>query len=119
NNLICLEEFSSRFVGSDISSSEISDKDSSREKVETLDDHEKSRLVELIKRELSHIEFKEGRPNIEELVREEVNNSAGSIGFVTCGHPVMVDELRYYCAQNISNPNKNRVDFYEQLQVWA
>ncbi|KAG7663950.1 uncharacterized protein J8A68_002511 [[Candida] subhashii] len=119
NNLVCVEEFRSRFASSDISSEDTSEKNSSREKLDTCDDQEKERILELVKSELSHIQFKEGRPNIEELVRDEVNHSAGSIGFVTCGHPIMVDELRYYCAQNISNPNKNRVDFYEQLQVWA
>ncbi|RLV92257.1 putative ferric reductase transmembrane component [Spathaspora sp. JA1] len=74
-------------------------------------------FVEQLKDELSHIHFEEGRPNIEQLLQEEIKESPGSIAFVTCGHPIMVDEIRYYCCKNIGNPEKKRIDFYEQLQV--
>ncbi|RCK65214.1 putative ferric reductase transmembrane component [Candida viswanathii] len=74
---------------------------------------------ESIKSGLSHIEFKEGRPCIADIVNDEVKESPGSVAFVTCGHPVMVDEVRYYACQNIGNSEGKRVDFYEQLQVWA
>ena len=39
--------------------------------------------------------------------------------FVACGHPAMVDETRYFCSRNVDNPQKKRVDFYEQVQVWT
>ena len=35
------------------------------------------------------------------------------------GHPAMVDEIRYQILQNINNDERKRVDFYEQLQIWA
>lgn len=83
------------------------------------DDGSYSRIIDIIKSELSHIRFIEGRPNIEELIPQEILESNGSISFVTCGHPAMVDQVRYYCAKNVSNKEKKRVDFYEQIQVWA
>ncbi|EMG49370.1 Ferric reductase transmembrane component, putative [Candida maltosa Xu316] len=72
-----------------------------------------------IKSRFGHIEFKHGRPSIQEIVVEQIQESAGSIAFVACGHPAMVDEVRYFACKNISNPEKKRVDFFEQVQVWA
>ncbi|CAH6719394.1 ferric reductase transmembrane component 3 [[Candida] jaroonii] len=66
---------------------------------------------------LSHIIFKYGRPSLEDIVKEQVEESRGSTAFVTCGNPIMVDDLRYFVSQNL-HPEK-RVDFFEQLQVWA
>lgn len=77
------------------------------------------RIVDIIKRELSHVIFKEGRPSIKDIIPQEIHESNGSIAFVTCGHSAMVDEIRYCCAKNVTNPDKKRVDFYEQVQVWA
>lgn len=97
----------------EISSSDVNSED---KKIETKDSEVGS---ESIKSRLSHIKFKEGRPSIESIVADEVNESNGSVAFVTCGHPVMVDEIRYYACQQIGNVEHKRVDFYEQLQIWA
>lgn len=78
----------------------------------------KEKIIRTIKAELSHITFKEGRPDMEQIVKEEVAESLGSTAFITCGHPVMVDDLRYAVSQSLDNGGK-RVDFFEQLQVWA
>ncbi|RCK57729.1 putative ferric reductase transmembrane component [Candida viswanathii] len=86
-------------------------------KIETKDTTDDER--ESIKSKLSHIDFREGRPSIQDIVVDEIRESSGSTAFVTCGHPAMVDELRYFVAQNVDNPYHKRVDFYEQLQVWA
>lgn len=83
------------------------------------DDGSYHRIIDIIKSELSHITFIEGRPSIEELIPQEIHESNGSIAFVTCGHPAMVDQVRYYCAKNVSNKERKRVYFYEQIQVWA
>ncbi|EER33102.1 conserved hypothetical protein [Candida tropicalis MYA-3404] len=88
-------------------------------KVEPKDSEEDVDEEESIKSKLSHIEFREGRPSIEEIVVDEIKEANGSVAFVTCGHPAMVDEVRYFAAQNVCNPEHKRVDFYEQLQVWA
>lgn len=74
--------------------------------------------VKQLKSELKHIEFKEGRPNIQSIVSTSVKESLGSVAFVTCGHPIMVDDLRHEVVQIIGKDHK-RVDFFEQLQVWA
>ncbi|KAI3405750.2 hypothetical protein KGF56_001357 [Candida oxycetoniae] len=79
----------------------------------------KHSIIESTKRELSHISFKEGRPDIAEIVPQEICESNGSVAFVTCGHSVMVDQIRYYCSENVDNKERKRVDFYEQVQVWA
>lgn len=83
------------------------------------EDSESDGMIDNIKLELDHIQFHEGRPNIEFLVDRFVEQSNGSIAFVACAHHSMVDEIRYYCAHKIDNPEKKRVDFYEQVQVWA
>lgn len=75
-------------------------------------------LVDSIKCELSHIDFREGRPKVEDLIKQEISNSDGSTAFITCGHPVMVDEVRYSVASNL-HLSKHRVEYFEQLQVWA
>ncbi|EGW35516.1 uncharacterized protein SPAPADRAFT_146854 [Spathaspora passalidarum NRRL Y-27907] len=95
-----------------------SSKEGSIKSSELVNSYESVDVIEQLK-ELSHIHFKEGRPNLEQLVQDEVKDSPGSIAFVVCGHPIMVDEVRYQCVKNIGNPEKKRVDFYEQLQVWA
>ncbi|EMG48101.1 hypothetical protein G210_1392 [Candida maltosa Xu316] len=72
-----------------------------------------------ISAKFAHITFTEGRPSIEGIVNNEVHEANGSVAFVSCGHPVMVDEVRYYACENINNSEKKRVDFFEQVQVWA
>lgn len=74
--------------------------------------------VEQLKKDLEHITFKEGRPDIRQIVRSNVKESIGSVAFVTCGHPIMVDDLRHEVVQAIGMDQK-RVDFFEQLQVWS
>jgi predicted ferric reductase len=78
-----------------------------------------SDIISHIKHQLSHIDFEEGRPSIENIVRSTIKNSSGSSCFITCGHPVMVDELRAAVVKNIDNEYGKRVDYFEQLQVWA
>lgn len=56
---------------------------------------------------------------MEHLVRETLAKSKGSVAFVACGHPLMVDELRYQVARSLNEAQGKRVDFFEQLQVWA
>ncbi|GEQ70982.1 hypothetical protein JCM33374_g4663 [Metschnikowia sp. JCM 33374] len=74
--------------------------------------------IEKLKRDLKHVWFREGRPNVEKIVELNVEESPGSTCFVTCGHPVMVDDIRYEVVQKVSTSAK-RVDYFEQLQVWA
>ena len=68
---------------------------------------------------LSHVKFPDGRPCLVDIIKQEITESNGSVAFVSCGHPAMVDEIRYQILQNINNVENKRVDFYEQLQIWA
>lgn len=75
-------------------------------------------VLENIHAELSHIEFREGRPDIDDIVSYEKESSAGLVAFVACGHPQMVDDMRYAVVHNMELGGK-RLDFFEQLQTWA
>ncbi|KAG2736684.1 hypothetical protein G9P44_000774 [Scheffersomyces stipitis] len=76
-------------------------------------------IINTIHEELDHINFKMGRPTMEELVGEEIKESTGSVAFVACGHPIMLDDLRSSVVKNLDNKEKKRIEFFEQLQVWA
>lgn len=89
--------------------------DSSDEKTDSKETGEST--ASEIEVDLDHIEFRYGRPNLEDIIQEEVQESKGSTAFVTCGHPMMVDDIRYTVCKNLNN--EKRVDFYEQIQVWA
>lgn len=78
-----------------------------------------SSVIEDIKSRLGHITFLEGRPSMAEVVKHEIEESNELIAFVACGHPLMVDELRYQIAHSLDDVHGKRVDFFEQLQVWA
>lgn len=69
------------------------------------------------KRYAGIVEFREGRPDVYELVREEIHGATGPIAITTCAHPSMVDEARKSVAQNL-NESQYRVDLYEELQNW-
>lgn len=74
--------------------------------------------VRTLKRNLAHIQFVEGRPDIRTLVRSSGEESIGSTAYVTCGHPIMVDDVRHEVVSYLETA-KHRVDYFEQLQVWA
>ena len=96
----------------------LKEKDSSGDSTNE-DPVDKNRIIEIVKSELSHVTFKEGRPSMEEMVLQEIDESNGSVAFVTCGHPLMVDDLRHSVVKNLDNTKGKRVEFFEQLQVWA
>lgn len=66
---------------------------------------------------LPNVTFVQGRPQILDLVAMEIE-AADSVAFVTCGHPAMVDEVRYQVVRWVDQTTK-RVDFFEEIQVWA
>lgn len=75
-------------------------------------------IVNSLKSRLSHVNFHEGRPNVADIVEQEIIDTDGSLAFVTCGHPVMVDDIRYSIVRNL-HKSKYRTEYFEQLQVWA
>ena len=75
-------------------------------------------MIDNIKLELDHIQFHEGRPNIEFLVDDSLNNQMDLLLLL----PVLTTQwlMRFgTIVPKIDNPEKKRVDFYEQVQVWA
>lgn len=70
-----------------------------------------------LKSRLQRIEFREGRPLVEELVSTEIAEASGSIAFTTCGAGPMVDATRKSIADNLMTAGK-RVDLFEQAQIW-
>lgn len=74
--------------------------------------------VDQMKKNLDFVTFIDGRPDMAKVVRSGIEESSGSICFVTCGHPKMVDDLRAEVAASVAFLIK-RIDFFEQLQVWA
>lgn len=81
-------------------------------------DKEDPKLLSCLEEEFPHIEFRSGRPDLKQLLSEEIAEAKLSLAVVTCGHPLLVDDLRYNVVQQIDQTSK-RLDFYEQLQVWA
>ncbi|OBA19864.1 hypothetical protein METBIDRAFT_58735 [Metschnikowia bicuspidata var. bicuspidata NRRL YB-4993] len=74
--------------------------------------------IQKIHHDLTNVVFKKGRPNIAKIVEISCEESLGSTCFVTCGHPDMVDDIRDQVAQKVA-VCPTRVDYFEQLQVWA
>lgn len=85
-----------------------SDKDSEGEKV---NEH----AMRLMKK-LHFVEFRLGRPNLEEIVREDIAESKGAVAFVGCGHNQFVDETRKIVRHNM--PEGKRVDFHDTMGMW-
>lgn len=75
-------------------------------------------LSHLLSRRFPHVEFLFGRVKVAEVVRDETDLCNGSVAFISCGHPGMVDSLRKSVVEHIPNTSK-RVDYFEQLQTWA
>lgn len=92
--------------------------DSSLEKEKAKETVEVVHVVEKLQDELPHVEFVCGRPNMRDIVNREVEEAVESMAVVTCGHPLLVDDLRAIVIDQVKKETK-RVDFYEQLQVWA
>ncbi|ANZ77828.1 BA75_04951T0 [Komagataella pastoris] len=66
---------------------------------------------------LSFVEFRTGRPNLEEVLNKDISESNGTVSVLTCGHPHMCDHVRDAIARNTPN-YKKRVDYFESVQVW-
>jgi len=71
----------------------------------------------VISKELDFVEFRFGRPSINELVRNDIQESNGTVGIWTAGHNTMVDDVRSAVGENL-NVGKGRVDYFEELQTW-
>lgn len=76
-------------------------------------------LVSELKLSLEFIEFIEGRPNIQSLLSDEVVCAGNqSNGVVTCGHPVMVDDIRQQVVKLLVEDPSRKIELFEQFQMW-
>ncbi|KAH3685517.1 hypothetical protein WICPIJ_003511 [Wickerhamomyces pijperi] len=74
--------------------------------------------LQLMSEMSSFVQFYSGRPNIDQMILKEfTTENRGSVGIVTCGAPVMVDNIRTSVANHLQKC-PNRVDLFEELQVW-
>ena len=64
------------------------------------------------------VDFKETRPNLQKMVEEETEEAQGSIAFVVSGPASLSDDMRKEVVRQIGKTEK-RVDFFDQMQVWA
>lgn len=65
---------------------------------------------------LSFVEFRNQRPDLETIIKSEIEESSDSIAFVACGHASFVDDGRKAVAENLSR--EKRVDYFDQMQIW-
>ncbi|KAK7687409.1 hypothetical protein QCA50_009274 [Cerrena zonata] len=79
------------------------------------DDLSNDHILQL-KQNLNHIEFREGRPLVDDLVKSEISQANSSIAFVTCAHANLVDSTRKSIANNLST--EKRVELFESNQAW-
>lgn len=65
-----------------------------------------------------HIQFRPGRPDIRELVDEEIVQAPNAIAFATCAHPGMVDDARVAVHDALSANHNKRIELFEEIQGW-
>lgn len=90
--------------------------DASSEEKKSEKDYDISEAAEALKSRFPFVEFREKRPDVERVIKEEIAEASGAVAFVACGHGSLVDYLRKMIAQNL--PEGKRVDFYDQMQTW-
>jgi predicted ferric reductase len=66
---------------------------------------------------LDFIDFRMGRPPIEQLVESDLKEANGNVAVLTCGPGGLVDDVRYSVSQSL-DCCKGRVEFFDELQVW-
>lgn len=71
-----------------------------------------------IKQHLSFIEFREGRPNVQPIVEEEVELANGAVAISVCAPEAMVDDTRLAVRNVLSKETSKRIDYFEEIQGW-
>lgn len=100
------------FTTSDSSDADSNDKSSNEKSSSNL-----SEISDKIREMMPHVEFREGRPNIAELVKEALVTSQGSLAVVACAHHHMVDDTRKAVINEIGS-TKNDIELFDEIQVW-
>ncbi|SCU93358.1 LAFA_0F15962g1_1 [Lachancea sp. 'fantastica'] len=75
--------------------------------------------LENVHKLLPHIEFREGRPDMTQLVNQDIDECDNkNVAVITCGHGNMCDEIRSIVADKVGSHKKSRIDIFEELQTW-
>lgn len=76
--------------------------------------------ISQILEELPHVDFRESRPNLGQIIHEDVLEAVqdANIAVLTCAHNVMCDDVRRAVAFEAGEPRKGRIDLFELLQTW-
>ncbi|RCK56687.1 putative ferric reductase transmembrane component [Candida viswanathii] len=71
-----------------------------------------------VKECLDFVEFRNGRPNAYDIVSQEVNEAQGSVAFITCGTPHLVDDARAAIVNTLKLCTSKRIELFEDFQEW-
>lgn len=75
--------------------------------------------VKKILNPLSHVEFRNFRPKLRDLVKTDLDEVLGSsVAILTCGHSLVVDSIRKAVAYEVGQRSKSVIDFFEDSQTW-
>lgn len=76
-------------------------------------------LIEHYRAEFPQVEFRLGRPNMDELVREDAAATVGSdVCIMSCGHAAACDQVRTAVADVSGSRSSGALEFIEEVQVW-
>lgn len=76
--------------------------------------------LEPIRKELPHVVFKDWRPNLPQLLHNDIQEAGpqDDIAVMTCAHNAMCDDVRKAVAQEAGEARKGRIELFELLQTW-
>ncbi|KAI3403164.2 hypothetical protein KGF56_004053 [Candida oxycetoniae] len=81
------------------------------------DSEESSEYIAKSKKDLTHIEFIETRPDLYAIVGEEISATATPLAIASCAHGNMVDDIRKSVCDHLNN-STHRIELFEQVQTW-
>lgn len=74
--------------------------------------------IDNIRKSLQHIEFRSGRPVLEDLIRDDLAGAVGqNVAVLSCAHNRISDDVRRIVATEVTKFD-GRLDLLEELQTW-
>lgn len=87
------------------------------EKISDSETQSEEDLTTQLLKEFDFVEFRIGRPNIPELVKNDISESKGHVAVLATAHNSLVDDVRDTTGSCLDLAH-GRVDYFEDLQVW-
>ncbi|CDH11246.1 uncharacterized protein ZBAI_03032 [Zygosaccharomyces bailii ISA1307] len=77
-------------------------------------------FVERIKNDLPHVKFRSSRPDVAQLIHEDIEEAGPheNIAVLSCAINQMCDDVRRGVADEVGAARSGRIDLVELLQVW-